>query len=225
MRRLEILRSDRGGRIAAGLAALIGLAFALYTDNRWEDYYITFRPSKNLATGHGLVFQVGEHVHTFTSPLGVLLPALASWATGGGSDEAALWIFRLVSIAAFAGAVGLVWMAGRAWGWGAPARWLAAAALMTDAKSVAFTINGMETGILLFFLALCAWTLARAPRGAAWWLGVSWAGLMWTRPDSFIYIAAIGIGAWLFPASQRIATGRRALLAAYLRAGLLCSVL
>jgi hypothetical protein len=225
MRPPALLRPDRGARLAAILAVLIGIAFALYTDNRWEDYYITFRPSKNLATGHGLVFQVGQHVHTYTSPLGVLLPALASVATGNQSDDAALWVFRLISIAAFAGAVWLVWSAGKSWGWGNPACWLAAAALMTDAKSVAFTINGMETGILLFFLALCAWVYARAPKGAVWWLGLSWAGLMWTRPDSFVYIAAIGIGAFLFPGAQRIAPTRRTLLAVYLKAGLLCSAL
>ncbi|MEN9402814.1 MAG: hypothetical protein RL091_1517, partial [Verrucomicrobiota bacterium] len=52
--------------LVAGIAA----AFALYTHHVWEDYYITYRSSKNLATGHGLVFNYGDRLHTFTSPLG-----------------------------------------------------------------------------------------------------------------------------------------------------------
>ena len=80
---------------------LVALAFAIYTQHVWEDYWITFRCSQNLATGHGLVFTPGERLHTFTSPLGVLLPAGFSWLTGNQSDELALWLFRLTSIAAF----------------------------------------------------------------------------------------------------------------------------
>ena len=48
---------------------IIAVSFALYTNHAWEDYYITYRPSKNLATGHGLVFTPGQRTHTFTSPL------------------------------------------------------------------------------------------------------------------------------------------------------------
>jgi len=217
--------ADRGARVVFCAAALVALAFALYTNHRWEDYYITFRSSKNLATGHGLVFQVGERVHTFTSPLGVLLPAGASWVTGGQSDEAAFWLFRFVSIAAFAGAVALVWKSARAWGWTTGACVLTAALAMTDAKCVDFTVNGMETGILLFFLALAVAVLARGPRGAVGWLGAAWAGLMWTRPDSCITIGAVAAGIWLFPSAQRVAPDRRKLLLAYLRSGLVCTAL
>ena len=78
----------------------VGLVYAGYTQHAWEDYYITYRASKNLATGHGLTFTIGERVHSFTSPVGVLLPALANVLTGHRSDYVSLWIFRLMSIAA-----------------------------------------------------------------------------------------------------------------------------
>ena len=87
---------------------LIALLFAAYAQHAWEDYYITFRSSKNLVQGHGLVFTPGERVHSFTSPLGVLLPALASGLTGGASDQAALWLFRLMGAGALAGAATLL---------------------------------------------------------------------------------------------------------------------
>ncbi len=35
-------------------AAVVALWFALVTQHAWEDYCITWRSSKNLATGHGL---------------------------------------------------------------------------------------------------------------------------------------------------------------------------
>src|SRR5208283_2101147 len=80
---------------------LFGLVFAIYHQHIWEDYWITFRCSRNLATGHGLVYTPGERLHSFTSPLGVLLPAVFSWLTGNQSEELALWLFRLASIVAF----------------------------------------------------------------------------------------------------------------------------
>ena len=61
--------------VFAVAAALSPLGYALYTDHIWEDFFITFRHSENLARGDGLVYQPGERVHGFTSPLGVLLPA------------------------------------------------------------------------------------------------------------------------------------------------------
>jgi len=93
--------------IFAGVFAL-ALAFAAYTRHAWEDYYITYRVSKNLATGHGLVYRVGERLHVFTSPLNVLVPAALSLLTGNKSDELVLWLFRGVSSALLAGAAVLL---------------------------------------------------------------------------------------------------------------------
>src|SRR5262249_19711036 len=75
------------------------MGYILYTGHIWEDYLITFRFSKNLVEGNGLVYNLGERLHGFTSPLGVLLPALGYWLTG--NDQSALWFFRIFSIAAF----------------------------------------------------------------------------------------------------------------------------
>lgn len=70
--------------LIAGLTGVLGLClgWAAVTSHVWEDFWITFRSSKNLAAGHGLVFNPGDRLHTFTSPLGVLLPAAASLAAG-----------------------------------------------------------------------------------------------------------------------------------------------
>lgn len=199
------------------------LLFAAYTDHVWEDYYITYRASKNLATGHGLVFNHGDRLHTFTSPLGVLLPALASVLTLNQSDTIALWIFRLISAAALAGAATLLYRLVLHLQRNAALAALTAACVALDAKSLDFTINGMETGLLLLFVAWTLWAQFGACSKRALWLGLAWAGLMWTRPDSFLYIGLLSIGGMLF--NDRATTGinRLEMLKVFVLAGLVCT--
>ncbi len=190
------------------LFALVPLLFALYTGNVWEDYYITFRSSQNLATGHGLVFQQGEKVQTYTSALGVLLPAFCSVVTGTTHDAAALWLFRLLS----AGALGLagvfLYRALRHHGVPPGPLWIGLLVVALDAKTAAFDTNGMENGLLLAALLFSFWALTVPPRdGRPWlWIGLSWAAIMWSRPDGFIYGGAPAGAILLFGAG--IATGR-----------------
>ncbi len=187
--------------LAFGLAAIVVcLGFAAITGHIWEDYFITFRASLNLATGRGLVFQPGERVHSFTSPLGTLLPAL--FALGGGGDVAlrALWGLRLVSALAFGCTL-----------WGAlrsfrrdnliPIAAIATAtAWLLDPKTVDFAINGMETAFVVFF---ATFTWQAFTSGARLWpCALACAGLQWTRPDGWVYFAAIA-GAWLLLGAPR----------------------
>src|SRR6476659_10642424 len=99
MRRSMTLRESSRAQVLIFFATFaVAMLFAAFTQHIWEDYYITYRASKNLATGHGLVFNHGDRLHTFTSPLGVLLPALSSVLTLNRSDVVALWLFRLMSV-------------------------------------------------------------------------------------------------------------------------------
>ena len=89
------------------LALLAGLApaiFALSTNNIWEDFFITYRCSLNLAQGHGLVYEAGRTVHAFTSPLGTLLPAGISWLLHTDDPQRVIDVFRLCACLALAGA-------------------------------------------------------------------------------------------------------------------------
>ena len=217
------------GRFGPGavfaVAVGIALAFALFTDQRWEDYYITFRVSQNLARGAGLVYQSGERVHAFTSPLGVLLPALISWLTGTRSDELTFWIFRLATIGAFGGAVATVWSIARTLGWSLWSCALASGLLMTDAKSVSFSVNGMETAFMLLFLALAIQRLVVDSRRGGWRLGCCWAGLLWTRPDGFVFFGSVALAWWLFAPGSSAPGGRRDLAGLYLKAAGACAAL
>jgi len=218
--------SDRRALLLVVVGAfLLALAFALHTRHAWEDYYITFRSSKNLVQGHGLVFTPGERVHSFTSPLGVLLPAFCSWVTGGNADQAALWLFRVMGAAALAGAAGLVFAGLSRVGAGRAAPVLGAAFLACEAKALDFSTNGMETGFLLLFIAYAFWALA-APGPGQWrHLGVSWAGIMWTRPDGFIYIGLLGAGFGACSFFGATWPERRATFVLLARAALVCALL
>jgi hypothetical protein len=199
-------RPSLGGRglilfVAAALA--VPLLFAWYTGHIWEDFFITFRHSQNLCDGNGLVYQPGERVHGFTSPLGTLLPALGYWLTGRSSYLAALWLFRVLSALAFAGAGVLLLSALRACGTGKAALLIFALLYLLDVKAVDFSINGMETAFVLLFFGWSIYLLARE-RPVPWLaLGLSWSGLMWTRPDGCVYIAALAIAWLVFPALPR----------------------
>lgn len=211
--------------IVFGLAFAAAFLWAGFTGHVWEDYYITYRSSKNLATGHGLVFNPGERLHTFTSPLGVLLPAAASVLTGNSSDVGAIWIFRLWSAAAFAGAAVLVHAVARHQGHGRGPTVAVLAFVILDAKSLDFTINGMETGILLFFIGYTWWAMFGGGRWRGWHLGLAWAGLMWTRPDSFLYVGLLAGGVFLFNDPARTGLTRDEWLKRFVQAGALCTLL
>jgi len=186
------------------------IAYTLVTGHIWEDFFITFRCSENLVDGDGLVYQAGERVHAFTSPLGVLLPALCHLLTGKRSYLAALWCFRLLfCVPAFVGSgIFLVRSLKRSIGsgWLVPCSFLALFFLF-DVKAVSFSMNGMETALMLFFLAWSLFGLLGGERGSWLAIGLAWGGLMWTRPDGCVYIAAMGMSVLAFPASRQSRTG------------------
>jgi hypothetical protein len=200
--------------------ALVGcIGYALYTGHVWEDYLITFRFSKNLVEGHGLVYNLGERIHGFTSPLGVLLPALGYWLTG--NDQSALWFFRVLSIAAFltGGVLALTACRCQSVANGLEAVFFGVL-LALDVKAIGFVTNGMETGLMMLFLGWSFFLLADS-EGDRWLArGLCWAGFMWTRPDGCIYIAAFGLIELLI---KRDRLGQA--IASLLRSAVLCALL
>lgn len=204
---------------------LVPLFFTLYTDHAWEDWYITYRASKNLAIGNGLVFTVGERVHTFTSPLGTLVPALLNFITRNYSDDLVLWLFRLLNCGLLGlSAVLLVKMA-RHLNFNYLAIIFLVAMLLFDLKTIDFSTNGMETAMMIFFLALLLYSQFMPFKRSFVIIGISWAGLMWSRPDSFIYIIAISLGMLLFNPPLPLAQTRLQRIKEYLLAGMITTAL
>jgi hypothetical protein len=182
----EVVFSPRTKWLVVILAFVLPLAFAGFTQHAWEDYFITLRSSRNLVEGNGLVFNPGERVHTFTSPLGVLVPAFCTWITGVGHEQAALWWFRVINAALLAAAALLVWRRADTVGLGGLGRVVFFSLMLVDAKLADFATNGMETAILVYFLLLLWSELEASPGPRVGRLAVALGGLMWTRPDAFI---------------------------------------
>ena len=191
--------------IFACLGTILLLGYTFYTSHIWEDFFITFRCSKNLADGNGLVYSIGEHVHAFTSPLGVLLPALTYILTGKTSYLAAIWGFRIIfCIPAFLGSIYfIVKLLGDNKDRSKEILPLILLLYIFDVKSIMFTMNGMETGIMLFFLLSSIYFMHKGIEKHWIASGLLWGGLMWTRPDSCFYVAAIMIATFIFPSSQK----------------------
>lgn len=177
---------------------LIGLSFALFTHHVWEDFYIAFRSSKNLALGYGLVFQQGERVQSFSSPIGVLVPALLSALTANSSDQLVLWLFRVSSVLVLVGA-GLTMIRGhRRLGVATAATAFTLVLLATESKIIDFSINGMESAFLVFFIVASWVCLAEGDACSVPRLALVWAGLQYARPDGFVYGVSVAAGVLLF---------------------------
>jgi len=207
------------------LTFLVTLAFAIYTNHAWEDWYITYRASKNLAIGNGLVYTVGQKVHTFTSPLGTLIPAVLNFITGNLSDDLVLWLFRLFNCALRGIVAVMILKIAQKLQLGAWAILVLLGMFILDAKLIDFSINGMETGLMVLFLSLLLYSLVMPLKMQGLMIGLAWSGLMWTRPDSFIYIIGLSLGFLIFNQSFSTQQSRLQIIRHYCIAAIVTTVL
>lgn len=189
-------QSSRARVVLLVLAALAPAVFALVTNNVWEDFFITFRCSLNLVHGDGLVYEAGRTVHTFTSPLGTLLPGAISWLFHTESPQSVIDIFRVVACLALV----LAWRLAASRIDGSVALAMTAALWLLDAKLAAFSTNGMETAFLVLFVVLAWRSIVDADMRLA---GIAFGGAMWTRPDGFVFVGALAAAAWLLQDVRR----------------------
>ncbi|MFA5356818.1 MAG: hypothetical protein WC301_05390 [Candidatus Omnitrophota bacterium] len=203
------------------LSCLILILFALYTSQAWDDFFITLRYSKNLAEGKGAVYNTGERVYGFTSPLEMLLLSFSYLITGKSSYLPALWIYRLISIAAFIAAGILLLLSipdnGKK---KSPAAYLLAALYLLETKSIVFSASGMESAFTLLFISLFIFLASRDLLGNWIGCGISWAGLLFARPDGCVYIFCLSLGYLIFSATPRKKT-----FIALLKAAFVCALL
>lgn len=200
---------------------LVALTFIGFTGQAWEDFFITFKFSRNLAEGHGLTYDGVTPVHGFTSVFNTLVPALVYLLPGAGSWEAALLGYRLLGGLVLAFGVGGFLTATARDPESPPlAGPLLALLLLLEIKFIAFSFNGQEVAWLLAFLALALLAVWRGP--ARHWraAGLAFAGLLYTRPDTPVLIAILGLLALVFGPDNR-----RATFGGLLRAGLLAAAL
>lgn len=204
--RLERVQLDapcvRRGAWVAGVAAVAAVAIfhvLYYFPRAVDDMYIFLRYAENLVEGRGLVYNPGERVEGFSSPVWVLLLALG--APFGGVGVGWSKLLALGSLAALL--VGMHRFARERLALGAPAALLVWAFAALNSYLISWSLWGLETPL---FLALLFWTAVLAGRVAEGAgrrdrisLGVV-AGLFGlSRPEAPLFLAAVGAAVLLEP--------------------------
>ncbi|MFP4322610.1 MAG: hypothetical protein ACLFTK_09165 [Anaerolineales bacterium] len=167
-----------------GLALLAIVARLVPGQRIVDDAFITFRYSRNLAEGHGFVYNLGERVLGTTTPLYTAIMTLAGSLANGDYPAAA------VLVNALAGGVEVVLVALIAQHLTqqrAIALWLGAAWAVAP-FAVTFAIGGMETSVHNVMM-LGAWYAYLSARPRA--LGVLCALGVLTRPDALLWALPI----------------------------------
>jgi hypothetical protein len=173
MRRLSLMRERAlPGLLIVVLVALLTAAFWNYTQ---DDVFITYSYSRNIADGHGFVYNPGERVQGTTTPLYALVMAGAYLVTGD-----MLHAGNLLSAAFLLAAIGLAADLTR--------RSLSITARLVLAITLAvspliYVSFGMET-LLYCALLMLAFTLWERDHRPAAMLAA--AALTWTRADGVV---------------------------------------
>lgn len=163
---------------------LIVLGTAWYWDYSQDDVYITYRYSRNIAEGHGFVFNLGERVQGTTTPLFALLMAGVYRLT-----QDLVHAGNLVSALSLAGVAGVTYRLGRDIG----GPWLGVGAALMLVLNPWFYISfGMETLTYTLLLVAAFW-FARRDRDVA--CGVCAGLLAITRADGVLLAGVLGLAA------------------------------
>lgn len=207
---------------SVSLLVLIPSLFWMITGQVWEDFLITFRQAANLVQGNGLTYHAGELLHSFTSPLNVLVPALMAWLTTPTEFGTALFLYNLVSIACLAGG-GLLVVKLLLSSEGTPRSYwpvlLFPLLLVLSVRVTSYSVNGQEAGFWVLFLAI---TMRASFKGisSSWLLaGLGWGGLMWTRPDSPVHVTLFALAALILPLHSR-----KSEMIGILKAAMICTI-
>jgi hypothetical protein len=150
-----------------------------------EDSYITYRYARNFARGLGLVFNPGERVMGFTSPLWTI------WNAVGIAFHADPVLWSRVTTLALE-SVTLV-IVGRLLlrNFGSAAAWAFALFYASWTFLAAMAVSGMENSAVFCLLALSAWLVDRKRTFAGVTLGL----LALSRPEGLIMAGIVALGA------------------------------
>jgi hypothetical protein len=175
--------------LGGALFALVGVQFLNYAP---DDVYITLRYAKNIADGHGAVYNAGERVEGYSNP--VFLAVLAALPPALRTPARMVTAAKLIGLAGGLLALLLIALlarrdpeAGEDWGLapllfglaGYPAFWAA---------------SGLETGLHVLFVVLAIGGYVRALETGrkAWRLltGLLFGALALSRPEGPIFLVA-----------------------------------
>ena len=175
-------------------AIVLGLVAARTLTGLWlgfrpfDDTYITFRYSLNLAAGHGFVFNLGEPVLGTTTPLWTVLLALCA-AAGVPIPQAAL----AISLACDGASALFLFHLLRALGFGAGIPLAAATLFLSMFDYFSLARSGMESSFFVF-LVLAALTSIASRRFIVAGMFTGLAAV--TRPEGALVVLVFAAALW-----------------------------
>jgi arabinofuranosyltransferase len=202
-------RARRSQRLAPLAIPIVWFAGAAWS-HRWmqEDGFINLRIVQQLLAGHGPVFNAGERVEAYTSPLWVLVLAALRIVTF--ATISLEWLAVVAGIVLAVAGFSFV-VAGSVAVWTPPGRrsaaawWLPLGVLVPVAlvASWDFASAGLETGLALAWLGGSFAAVARSARQSATGEPVRWlliAALLGlgplVRPEFGLYSVGLGAACW-----------------------------
>lgn len=192
--------TDTGGAVSVpswrlpALVVVVGLAVRgavrlAAGDQLTDDAYIFFRYANNAADGHGVVYNVGEHVYGFTSPLYTLVLTPVAAVAGRSHLPTAAVVLGLATFAGFA------WIATRLAQHSMVMPVLAGVVVAAYFSLVLGSLNGMETSLFLLLVFGSTALLVHDRLGA----GVLLAALcLLTRPEGALFAVLVGAAIIVF---------------------------
>lgn len=161
-----------------------------------DDAFITFRYVRNIISGHGFVFNIGEHILGTTTPLYTLYLALL-----GSLGLDFITLGKLTNIMADAASCVLLFIVVSRVS-NRTVAWVAALLILSSPYNLQYSASGMETGIytfmcliVLYFYGQKRWT----------WMALIGGGLVLVRPDGLLVLIVVGF-MWVLD-RQDIKTG------------------
>ena len=149
-------------KIALGILLLAGLTTWLavrhWTGSILEDALITYKYAVNLAAGVGFAYNSGEIVQGTTTPLHTILCALICKLAGANALMAVNAAFMAIAGAA---AGGFTYVAMRDAGTGRRAASVALVVFFLHPLILSHAIGGMETPLVILFMASSWWAVGR----------------------------------------------------------------
>lgn len=180
------IQSDLAPFFLIIFSLLLNLGWMYYTNYTEEDAFITFRISRQIASGHGFVYNLGEPMYGSTTPLLTLL--LSVWIRFVSADV--VLGARILNVIAIVITLLFSWQALKALNRSMVEQVCALLALLASSKLIFMNTQGMETPLALALLAASwyFWLMDR-PNLAGLMCGL----LLWTRIDLAFWVLILVI--------------------------------
>ncbi len=201
-------RVSKGDWVCCGVVVAVTAAHVAYYFPRVvDDLFISLRFAENFAHGNGAVYNPGDRVEGYSSPLWMFLQSVGIFL----GFEGVTWTKLLGCASLFGLEYALYLLSRRVFGIKGPLAFLPALCVATNSYVVNWAVLGLETPLHLLAIAAAPVAIeaalaasTRRSRGTA---TVAIIGLGLTRPESVLYLGANALAPFVRATSLARANG------------------